>query len=114
MRLTVLAFLLLLILGNSVRSEWEMVCVEDPDGGPNLPIASIDLFVVPTIAFQQVFAFVILKHERRRMLWFAVTRNPTAEWLAHQITEAFPWDSKPKYLIRDNDRAFGVVCVPKT
>jgi transposase InsO family protein len=41
------------------------------------------------------------------MLWFAVTRNPTAEWLARQITEAFPWDSTPKYLIRDNDRAFG-------
>jgi hypothetical protein len=56
-------------------------------------IASIDLFVVPTIAFQ---------------LWFAVTCNPTAEWLAHQITETFPWDSAPKYLIRDNDRAFGV------
>src|SRR5262252_6591174 len=71
-------------------------------------IASIDLFVVPTIAFQQLFAFVILKHERRRMLWFAVTRNPTAEWLARQITEAFPWDSAPKYLVRDNDRAFGV------
>jgi hypothetical protein len=41
-------------------------------------------------------------------LWFAVTRNPTAEWLARQITEAFPWDSVPKYLIRDNDRAFWV------
>jgi hypothetical protein len=42
-------------------------------------------------------------------LWFAVTRNPTAEWLARQITEAFPWDRAPKYLIRDNDRAFGVM-----
>src|SRR6266511_822102 len=71
-------------------------------------IASIDLFVVPTIAFQQLFAFLVLSHERRRLLWFAVTRNPTAEWLARQITEAFPWDSAPKYLIRDNDRAFGV------
>jgi len=71
-------------------------------------IASIDLFVVPTIAFQQLFAFVILKHERRRMLWFAVTRNPTAEWLARQITEALPRNSKPECLIRDNDRAFGV------
>jgi hypothetical protein len=68
-------------------------------------IASIDLFVVPTIASQQLFAFLVLGHERRRMLWFAVTRNPTAEWLARQITEAFPWDSKPKYLLRDNDRA---------
>jgi hypothetical protein len=45
-------------------------------------IAAIDLFVVPTIAFQQLFAFLVLGHERRRLLWFAVTRNPTAEWLA--------------------------------
>jgi transposase InsO family protein len=71
-------------------------------------IASVDLFVVPTIAFQQLFAFLVLGHKRRQLLWFAVTRNPTAEWLARQITEAFPWDTAPKYLIRDNDRAFGV------
>jgi hypothetical protein len=71
-------------------------------------IASVDLFVVPTISFQQLFAFLVLGHERRQLLWFAVTRNPTAEWLARQITEAFPWNSAPKYLIRDNDRAFGV------
>src|SRR6266496_4355045 len=70
-------------------------------------IASIDLFVVPTIAFQQLFALLVLGHRRRQLLWFAVTRNPTAEWLARQITEAFPWNSAPKYLIRDNDRAFG-------
>jgi transposase InsO family protein len=71
-------------------------------------IASIDLFVVPTIAFQQLYAFLVLGHRRRQLLWFAVTQNPTAEWLARQITEAFPWDSAPKSLIRDNDRAFGV------
>jgi hypothetical protein len=71
-------------------------------------LASIDLFVGPTIAFQQLFALLVLGHRRRQLLWFAVTRNPTAEWLARQITEAFPWDSAPKYLIRDNDRAFGV------
>src|SRR5262249_17276957 len=70
-------------------------------------IASIDLVVVPTIAFQQLFAFLVLGHKRRQLLWFAVTCNPTAEWLARQITEAFPWDTAPKYLIRDNDRAFG-------
>ncbi len=70
-------------------------------------IASIDLFVVPTIAFEQLFAFLVLGHRRRQLLWIAVTRNPTAEWLARQITEAFPWDSAPKYLVRDNDRAFG-------
>src|SRR5256714_5851193 len=71
-------------------------------------IASIDLFVIPTIAFQQLYAFLVLGHRRRQLLWFAVTQNPTAEWLARQITEALPWDSAPKYLIRDNDRAFGV------
>jgi transposase InsO family protein len=71
-------------------------------------IAAMDLFVVPTIAFQQLFAFLVLRYERRQLLWFAVTSHPTAEWLARQITEAFPWDSAPKYLIRDNDRAFGV------
>ena len=72
-------------------------------------IASIDLFVVPTIAFQRLFAFLVLGLERRRLLWFAVARNPTADWLARQITEAFPWDGAPKYLIRDNDRVFGAV-----
>jgi hypothetical protein len=71
-------------------------------------IASIDLFVVPTIAFEQLFAFLVLGHGRRQLLWIAVTRNPTAQWLARQITEAFPWDCAPRYLIRDNDRAFGV------
>jgi transposase InsO family protein len=70
-------------------------------------IASIDLFVVPTIAFEQLFPFLVLGHGRRRLLWIAVTQNPTAEWLARQITEAFPWERTPKYLIRDNDRAFG-------
>ena len=63
--------------------------------------------MVPTIAFEQLFAFLVLGHGRRRLLWFVVTRNPTAEWLARQITEAFPWNSAPKYLIRDNDRSFG-------
>jgi len=57
----------------------------------------------------RLFAFLVLGHERRRLLWFAVTRNPTADWLARQITEAFPWDDAPKYLIRDNDRVFGAV-----
>jgi transposase InsO family protein len=71
-------------------------------------IAAIDLCVVPTLTFECLLAFLVVGHERRRLLWFAVTRNPTAEWLARQITEAFPWDSAPKYLIRDNDSAFGV------
>jgi hypothetical protein len=72
-------------------------------------IASIDLFVVPTIAFEQLFAFLVLGHGRRHLLWFAVTRYPTAEWLARQINEALPWDRTPAYIVRDNDRAFGSV-----
>src|SRR5215475_10737026 len=69
-------------------------------------IAAIDLFVVPTLTFERLFAFLVLSHGRRQLLWFEVTRHPTAEWLARQITEAFPWASAPTYLVRDNDRAY--------
>src|SRR5467141_2912045 len=72
-------------------------------------IAAIDLFVVPTLTFERLFAFLVLGHGRRQLLWFEVTRHPTAEWLARQITEAFPWASAPAYLVRDNDRAYGDV-----
>ncbi len=72
-------------------------------------IAAIDLFVVPTLTFERLFAFLVLGHGRRQLLWFEVTRHPTAEWLARQITEAFPWASAPPYLVRDNDRAYGHV-----
>jgi len=70
-------------------------------------IAAIDLCVVPTLTFECLFAFLVLGHGRRQLLWFAVTRHPTAEWLAQQIVEAFPWDMAPTYLVRDNDRAYG-------
>jgi transposase InsO family protein len=63
--------------------------------------------VVPTLSFERLFAFLVLGHGRRQLLWFAVTRHPTAEWLARQITEAFPWASALTYLVRDNDRAYG-------
>jgi transposase InsO family protein len=72
-------------------------------------IAAIDLCVVPTLTFERLFAFLVLGHGRRRLMWFEVTRHPTAEWLARQITEAFPWSSAPAYLVRDNDRAYGDV-----
>jgi transposase InsO family protein len=72
-------------------------------------IAAIDLCVVPTLTFERLFAFLVLGHGRRQLLWFEVTRHPTAEWLARQITEAFPWASAPAYLVRDNDRAYGHV-----
>jgi transposase InsO family protein len=70
-------------------------------------IAAIDMCVVPTLTFGRLFAFLVLGHGRRQLLWFEVTRHPTAAWLARQITEAFPWASAPDYLVRDNDRAYG-------
>jgi transposase InsO family protein len=72
-------------------------------------IAAVDLCVVRTLAFDLLFVFVVLGHGRRQLLWFEVTRHPTAEWLARQITEAFPWASAPTYLVRDNDCAYGHV-----
>jgi len=70
-------------------------------------IAAIDMCVVPTLTFDLLFAFLVMAHGRRQLLWFEVTRHPTTEWLARQITEAFPWTSAPAYLVRDNDRAYG-------
>ncbi|MDQ2954745.1 MAG: integrase core domain-containing protein [Pseudomonadota bacterium] len=72
-------------------------------------IAAIDMCVVRTLTFDLLFAFLVLGHGRRQLLWFEVTRHPTAEWLARQITEAFPWASAPAYLVRDNDGAYGHV-----
>jgi transposase InsO family protein len=67
----------------------------------------VDFLVVPTIRFKMLFVFVVLSHARRRVVHFNVTANPTAQWTAQQITEAFPWDSAPRYLLRDRDKIFG-------
>ena len=72
-------------------------------------MVSADFFVVPTITFRLLFVFVILSHDRRRPVHFAVTANPTAEWAAQQLLEAFPWDSAPRYLLRDRDKVYGAV-----
>jgi hypothetical protein len=69
-------------------------------------IAAMDLFVVPTIGFKLLYGFVI---DRRDLVWINVTTNPTAGWIARQITEAFPWDGAPGYMIRDRDRVYGAV-----
>src|ERR1700726_4860126 len=69
----------------------------------------MDLFVVPTIGFDLLYAFVIVRLDRRDLAWISVTTNPTAEWVARQITEAFPWDGAPGYMIRDRDRIYGTV-----
>jgi transposase InsO family protein len=70
-------------------------------------IAAMDLFVVPTIGFDLLYTFVIVRLGRRELVWINVTTNPTAEWLARQITEAFPWNEAVRYLIRDRDQAYG-------
>lgn len=70
-------------------------------------IAAVDLFVVPTIGFRLLYGLVIVRLARRLLVWTAVTTNPTAEWVARQVTEAFPWDDAPKYLIRDRDAVYG-------
>jgi putative transposase len=62
---------------------------------------------VPTIRFQILYVFLVLAHDRRRILHFGVTAHPTAEWTAQQLREAFPWDAAPRYLLRDRDRIFG-------
>jgi transposase InsO family protein len=74
-------------------------------------IAAVDLFVVPTIAFQILYCLVVVRHGRRIWVSFGVTACPTAEWISRQITEAFPWDHAPRYLIRDRDTSYGPVFV---
>jgi hypothetical protein len=70
-------------------------------------MVSVDFFTVPTIRFQVLYVFLVLAHYRRRILHFGVTACPTAEWTAQQPREAFPWETAPRYLLRDRDRIFG-------
>jgi transposase InsO family protein len=72
-------------------------------------IAAMDLFVVPTIGFDLLYAYIIVRLGRRQLVWISVTTHPTAEWVARQITEAFPWNEAPRYMIRGRDRIYGAV-----
>src|SRR5205807_1758026 len=83
---------------------WRTFLTNHVDG-----IVAIDLFVLPTITFLLLYCLVTLRHGRRLWVTFGVTTNPTAEWIARQIMEAFPWASSPRYLIWDRDTAYGVV-----
>src|SRR5262249_42155594 len=83
---------------------WRTFLTNHVDG-----IAAIDLFVLPTITFRLLYCLVVLRHGRRLWVSFGVTTNPTAEWISRQIIEAFPWDSSPRYLIRDRDTAYGPI-----
>jgi putative transposase len=70
-------------------------------------IAAIDMFIVASVSFRLLYMVIILAHDRRRILHTAVTEHPTALWLSRQVTEAFPWDSAPRYLLRDRDASYG-------
>src|SRR6185369_7652969 len=70
-------------------------------------MVSLDFFTVPTISFQVLYVFLVLAHDRRRIVHFNVTAHPTAEWTAQQLREAFPFDEIPRHLLRDRDRIFG-------
>lgn len=74
---------------------------------PLKELAAVDFFVVPTATLKVLFVFVVLAHDRRRIVHFNVTEHPTAEWTAQQIVEAFPFDSAPRYLLRDGDGIYG-------
>jgi transposase InsO family protein len=70
-------------------------------------IASMDMFVVPTISFRLLYGLLILQHARRELLWLAVTAHPNAQWIAQQLTEAYGWKETPRYIVRDRDCAYG-------
>ena len=72
-------------------------------------IASMDLFLVPTISFRLLYGFLILRHSRRELVWLGVTAHPSAEWIARQLTEAYGWQQAPRYIIRDRDCVYGDV-----
>jgi hypothetical protein len=110
----------LLKLGFSVAQSTVAKYMASTDGRPpgqrwgtflrnHLPqIAAIDLFVVPTIGFNLLYVLIIVRLARRELVWINVTAYPTPEWIARQITEAFPWNEAPRYLIRDRDGIYGV------
>jgi transposase InsO family protein len=74
-------------------------------------IVSMDLFVVPTISFRLLYGFLILQHGRRQIPWLDVTAHPTAEWIAHQLTEAYGWKAAPRYVVRDRDAIYGDIFI---
>jgi putative transposase len=74
-----------------------------------LGIAAIDMFIVPSATFRLLFEMLILAHDRRKIVRFDVTQHPTTGWRSRQVTEAFPWDTAPRFLLRDRDASYGEV-----
>jgi putative transposase len=94
----------------SAKPRSEDTCRGGPRSPPRLglpDIAAIDMFVVATATFRVLYALIVLGHDRRIIIHFEVTQNPTQVWLSRQITDAFPWDTAPRYLLRDRDTSFG-------
>ena len=87
---------------NSASPTWRTFLRNQMQG-----IAAIDMFVVVTAAFRLLYVSVILGHTRRKILHLNVTQHPTAGWLSRQLTAAFPWDTAPRYLLRDRDGSYG-------
>src|SRR5512139_3033479 len=85
---------------------WKTFLCNHADG-----IASMDLFVVPTISFQLLYGLLILQHGRREILWLGATTRPSAEWISRQLTEAYGWERGSRYLIRDRDSIYGDVFI---
>ena len=71
-------------------------------------LVSVDFFVVPTVLFKVLFVFVVLANERRRVIHINVTDTPSAQWTAQQLVEACPWETAPRYVLRDRDAVYGV------
>ena len=67
----------------------------------------MDFLIMPTVGFRLLFVLVILRHEPRRLISLSVTAHPTADWIARQLTDAFPWDEAPDCMIRDRDGCYG-------
>ena len=70
-------------------------------------LVSLDFFTLPTATFRVLFVFIVLRHDHRRIVHFNVTEHPSAEWTAQQMVDAFPWDTAPRYLVRDRDQTYG-------
>ncbi len=85
---------------------WKTFLYNHADG-----IASMDLFVAPTISFRLLYGLLILKHGRRQILWLGVTAHPTAEWIARQLTEAYGWTAAAQYMVRDRDAVYGDIFI---
>ena len=85
---------------------WKPFLYNHADG-----IASMDLFVVPTISFRLLYGLLILQHGRRQILWLGVTARPTAEWIARQLTEAYGWTTAAQYMVRDRDAVYGDIFI---